>query len=302
MLGPDTIDEHPELENYPYPISLCKGIVYISPRDEKKYIASDKVIPVISRKQLNQFLLDMAIKAGAKFFEEKVLNIPQDNSKWRIDTNDSTHYVDIVVGADGANSLVRKATIGGYPEEHLALTCGYILIGIPENQYVTKFLDIEGYLWIISRSDHASAGIGAKLGTVSGKKLFNKLDAFLRDNYNRFQLETRYSALIPTATNSEFFNNPCCGDNWMLIGDAAGHVNPAVGEGIYYALGSAKLAAQAILNRDIHSYDKLWREKYGDTLREGAAFRQKLSMLPKDFAPLIGDLMFKQAIKESLDV
>ncbi len=65
----------------------------------------------------------------------------------------------------------------------------------------------------------------------------------------------------------EFFDLPSSGENWILVGDAAGHVNPITGAGILYSLWSAKLAADAIQNKDLKSYDKIWRNAYGDELR-----------------------------------
>jgi len=298
MLSPGTIDEHSELESYPYPLNLCNGIVYISTRNDRELVSSEKVIPVISRIELNRFLLDMAKNSGTEFIQKKVLDISQVNSQWIIETEDSRHKADLIIGADGANSIVRKATIGKIPKEHLSLTCGYILAGVPENQYITKFLDIEGYIWVISRVDHTSAGIGARLGTVSGKDLFKKLDDFLCENYPGFKIMKKYSALIPTATDESFFDKPCCGDNWLLVGDAAGHVDPVVGEGIYYALKSAKIAAQAILNENIYSYDTLWRERYGKTLKQNASFRQTLSILAQDYNPeIVAAMMYRLVLK-----
>jgi flavin-dependent dehydrogenase len=178
------------------------------------------------------------------------------------------------------------------------LACGYILTGVPEDQYITKFLDIKGYIWVFSRADHTSAGIGATFGTVSGKDLFKKLDDFLCENYPGFKIKKKYSALIPTAADESFFDKPCSGDNWLLVGDAAGHVDPVIGEGIYYALGSAKAAAQAIRVDDIHSYETLWRDKYGDSLKQSASSRQNLSIMAQDFSPeTIGAMMYSRAIR-----
>lgn len=297
MLRPETIDNHPELESYPYPLNRCNGITYISTRNDRTLVPSDKAMLVISRVDLNRFLLDMAINSGTEFIHKKVLNISQDNSQWIIKTDEKEHQVHFIVGADGVNSIVRKATIGKIHKKHLSLTCGYFLTDIPEHQYIIKFLDIVGYIWVFSRDNHASVGIGAKLGTVSSKFLFNKLDDFLYENYPGFKIVKKYSAFIPTATDEIFFDEPCCGDNWLLVGDAAGHVDPIVGEGIYYSLESAEVAAQAILSEDIHSYDTLWRERYGNDLKQRASFRQTLSNIAQDFnAEVIGALMYDRAI------
>jgi flavin-dependent dehydrogenase len=38
-----------------------------------------------------------------------------------------------------------------------------------------------------------------------------------------------------------------CGNGWTMIGDSAGLVDPITGEGLYYALRSAELCAEALL-------------------------------------------------------
>jgi len=63
-----------------------------------------------------------------------------------------------------------------------------------------------------------------------------------------------------------FFDEPCCGENWLLIGDAAGHVDPLTGEGIPYALWGAELASEAIRRGDILSFDTHWKQAYGKDL------------------------------------
>ena len=167
-------------------------MVYISTRNDRKRLALKKPIPVISRWELNRFLLDLAKNRGAEFIPKKVRHLSRNKKKWIIKADDDCRKADIIVGADGVNSIVRKATVGKLPQEHLSLTCGYILNGVPEGQFITKFLDIQGYIWVYSRVDHASAGIGATLGSISGRDLFKKLDGFLAENFKRFNIETKY--------------------------------------------------------------------------------------------------------------
>jgi len=61
---------------------------------------------------------------------------------------------------------------------------------------------------------------------------------------------------------------PCSGLNWILIGDAAGHVNPITGEGILYALWSAELASRALTEGNPSKFDVLWRGEYYPELVE----------------------------------
>jgi len=51
-----------------------------------------------------------------------------------------------------------------------------------------------------------------------------------------------------------------------LIGDAAGHVNPIIGEGIMYALLDGELAAQVVVENGPQRFEGLWREIYGWSL------------------------------------
>ena len=73
--------------------------------------------------------------------------------------------------------------------------------------------------------------------------------------------------MLPSASDPNFFKLPCAGSNWILIGDAAGHVDPISGGGILYALWGGELAAQAIVNNNPKLFDNSWKKAYGEILR-----------------------------------
>jgi flavin-dependent dehydrogenase len=85
----------------------------------------------------------------------------------------------------------------------------------------------------------------------------------------------RYAARIPGLAAETWDQRTTCGDDWALLGDAAGFADPVTGEGIYYALRSAELLAQAYLSGEFRSYEQLWRADFGAELRRAAQMRRR---------------------------
>ncbi|MBU2510107.1 hypothetical protein KJ966_02175 [bacterium] len=80
--------------------------------------------------------------------------------------------------------------------------------------------------------------------------------------------------MVPAIKSSGFFSQHCTGENWILIGDAAGQVNPIKADGIYYAIKSGKLAAEACIKNDLPSYDFMWRKTYGKLLSKHTHYNE----------------------------
>jgi len=57
-----------------------------------------------------------------------------------------------------------------------------------------------------------------------------------------------YSHVLPALETRAWKKNRVAGDGWMAVGDAAGLVDPITGEGLYYAMRSADLAAKTLLS------------------------------------------------------
>jgi len=61
----------------------------------------------------------------------------------------------------------------------------------------------------------------------------------------------------------------------VLLGDAAGFADPVTGEGIYYALRSAELFADAYLTGKPLAYEQRWREDFGRELQRASQMRRR---------------------------
>jgi flavin-dependent dehydrogenase len=220
---------------------------------------------VVSRRDLGEALLDRALlNDDLRFIPQRVTDVERTGGAWSLRTAASEMFsADFLVGADGVRSVVRRRVVGPIPRQHLGLAMGYLVRDMPDALIFQTFADLEGYLWSFPRPDHASVGIGSRLGAVPPRDLWQRLDRFLDDTCPGASRDRRWAALLPMAGDPTLWDTPCAGPGWALLGDAAGHVHPITGEGIAYALWSAELLAEAFGQGEPQVYKSLWREQYG---------------------------------------
>ncbi len=90
-----------------------------------------------------------------------------------------------------------------------------------------------------------------------------------------------YSHLLPSLETTSWKANRVAGEGWMAVGDAAGLVDPITGEGLYYAIRSADLAARALLSEagelaGRHAYRKLLRRDFAADLEFGSRLAKRV--------------------------
>jgi geranylgeranyl reductase family protein len=295
----DCLRRHQILEGSPFIdpriTNHLSRLTFVFPGEEA-YLLCEPPLAIVKRAQFDASLLGRAEVAGATVIRERVLDVltPGKCSDWEVRTREGTYVAGILVGADGVCSLVRRRTVGRIPPRHLALTVGYTLVGIPPGDGLIAFVGTEGYLWIFPRLDGtASAGVGARLGSDRAKSLWSKLDRFLQQRYDRVRILSRWTALLPAVCQPDFYASPCSGENWLLVGDAAGHVDPIWGAGIGLAMESGWLAARAIAVDDLGTYETTWRDSYGGFLKERSEAAGKAHALTQ----LVGVQVFGYILK-----
>ncbi|RLI39926.1 hypothetical protein DRO69_13640, partial [Candidatus Bathyarchaeota archaeon] len=274
-ISPFAQAKFPFIKNLPISIGGGNKLRIISPLDKETNIEGKQRCITVSRLEFDESLIKMATEAGAKLVKEKVIDVKNTKKGWIIITKKTKVFSEILVGADGVTSLVRKKTIGSFEKADLGFTYGYFVKGIENKIATIKFLKgKKGYIWAFPRVDHTSLGIGIPLSEAKGAK--RELDLFISKYYPKIDIISEWVALIPSITRLKTYEISVAGDNWILIGDAAGHVDPIFAEGILYALWSAELAAKAIVQINPRKFDKLWRREYGTKLIEGVKFKNLL--------------------------
>ena len=244
---------HKALEQYPFltaagnggnPIEDCE---LISPSGQRVRFQMQHPVAIFSREKLNRLVLERALCAGVKVCNERVTRIAGNLGDWQLETTRGEYEASYLVLAAGARNPFRSQFLSPIPPSDLMVTAGYFIPGCTSLMQIQFLKGITGYIWVFPRTDHVSAGVAGKMGEISTAELRRVLEQWLEENGFGLDGARFYSHILPSFRLHTFEALEACGDGWAMIGDSAGLVDPITGEGLYYALRSAELCAQALL-------------------------------------------------------
>jgi flavin-dependent dehydrogenase len=228
--------------------------------------------------------LDRAIRAGASFIKEKASSLEKRAGRWHIVTSTGGRWsARFLVGADGAASSCRRRLAGPLQKRDLSIAFGYNLEAdsLPHaarrtDEILIRFIrGLSGYIWAFPRVGAINFGIICKLGEVSSDRLRSMLEDFISEycfgNLPALRPMSFFGAKVPALAATSWPAHRASGPGWALIGDAAGFADPITGEGIYYALKSADLLADALLAGTAETYESLWRGAFGRELEHASS-------------------------------
>lgn len=252
-----------------------------------------------SRIVFDDYLLKMAKAKGATSYQGKaVASIDLNNKICRFRSGEEITY-DYIVGADGVNSIVAKSIFG---EPFNKQTIGFALeIEVDKKQSNRMVTDPEiyfgiarwGYGWIFPKKHTLTVGIGGvHAHNPDIKKEFNE---FLKTIFGEVPSGKIKGHYIPFG---EYRKTPGL-NNALLVGDAAGLVEPITGEGIAFAMQSGYFAALAILE-SMNSDQKtdvidIYKEKYSEI----ASALDHAKMLRYLIFPRLSEYLFVKALPKT---
>jgi flavin-dependent dehydrogenase len=263
--------QYPFLADGATPKKIIRQTVLSAPKSKAVTLSLDRPLLIYSRYDLNGMLLDRAQSAGAQLEKTRILNIERTGSRWLLRTKHGAMDADYCIVATGARNPLRN--FGTELTSNDAMSAlGYYIPG-DRNRIDIQFLpNLEGYIWVFPRCGHLSVGICGKGEPASALRA--RLERYMEEQGLSRDGATFYSHLLPCLETPAWKRNRVCGDGWMATGDAAGLVDPITGEGLYYAVRSADLAAKAILaeSPDIAgiAYRKLLRRDFMTDLEFGS--------------------------------
>ncbi|MCP9772203.1 geranylgeranyl reductase [Synechococcus sp. Tobar12-5m-g] len=256
--------------------------------DENEYIG------MCRREVMDGFLRDRAAGLGAQLINGLVQSIDTGVKRQGPYTLQYADYsaggptgeirtleVDLIVGADGANSRVAKAMDAGDYNVAIAFQ---ERIRLPKEEmsyyedlaemYVGTDVSPDFYGWVFPKYDHVAVGTGTM---QQNQSLIKSLQKGIRSRASARLLDGEVIKVEAHPIPEHPRPRRVVG-RMALVGDAAGYVTKSSGEGIYFAAKSGRMCAEQIVaasdggrtiptEKDLKVYIKKWDRKYGATYK-----------------------------------
>jgi geranylgeranyl reductase family protein len=226
---------------------------------------------LVTRSKFDQFLLQKALEAGSNLVTQKVMNYKEKEDHVEVLAGTEEYHSRFLVISSGCQNCLKDGIQERANRDQYNVS---IVTEIDEddekiNEQLHDTLDFHfdaaqtGYGWVFPHGGYYSVGIGGQASLLKG--LRGTMQNFLRKT--GFQGNYRlHGHKIPMGGISWKVASP----RVLLAGDSAGFVDPFTGEGVYYALRSGQIAAQAVLEQDpanvSKTYEAMCKKDFGEDL------------------------------------
>ena len=251
-----------------------KGLRFYSKSLSSILLESDLSIGIsTARDKFDAFLVDLAISSGSQLIQGNGLaemSIMKDKVECKLRNNELVESK-MVIGADGAKSTVamkslirqkwKRDEVGFCLEANIPLT-EEEKTKIESEIFEIYFIDIPmGYGWFFPKKNSVSVGIGGCLAHINQPRdILNNFCKVVSKIKKINLVVSDFSAHLAPAGG---FKRQVVAERVMLVGDAAGFIDPFTGEGIYYALRSGQIAANTCVKSiKEENYAKAFLKKY----------------------------------------
>jgi geranylgeranyl reductase family protein len=239
---------------------------------------------LVERASFDAYLLEKALEKGAScHFGERFQHSDDQGNVFTVRTDRENYLCRYLVGADGVHSQVarqnglitNRATSLAY-EARLRLPQG-------EQQKFAETITFDfgtllfGYGWIFPKNDHLNVGV---FRSWPGRKTNKKHLLRFIDQHPALHLSDLIDIRahpIPMGGEERSIHK----NNLLLVGDAANLADPWLGEGLYDALRSGRIAAEVIIQHASGGCENLsaYTEIVNQTLIKAMQYAQRLSLL-----------------------
>jgi geranylgeranyl diphosphate/geranylgeranyl-bacteriochlorophyllide a reductase len=237
-------------------VAQARSARMVSPSDVRVDIPIEGgFVGMVDREQFDEWLRERAAAAGVERADGRFEHLTEQPDgtvlvQWQSGGVARTALTRCVIGADGARSAVAHQAIAEWDRGRFVFAYHEIVKRpeqLPEGYDPARCdviyrgtLSPDFYSWVFPHGDTLSIGTGS---ADKGFSLRGAVGALRQQiGLERAVTVRKEGAPIPLKPLPRWDN----GRNVVLVGDAAGVVAPASGEGIYYAMASARMAAASV--------------------------------------------------------
>ncbi len=228
---------------------------------------------------------DADLSKGLKIISNtRFVGIEKEEIGYLIETDRGEYYADIVIGADGANSLLRRATDGKENIDYFRAVQFRIRSKCKRN-IVNVYIKNPFFAWSIPEDEDVM-----RVGIISDNP-YHDLLALLKKESIEGEVLEKFAGVVPLGRCQTQK------DRIFLVGDAACQVKPLSHGGLYYGMRCAEILVDCISQNRPNDYQKRWQERFGREINIGLKIRQIYTKLSQDNI----DKMFT-IFKENVDI
>lgn len=290
-------------------LNELKGAIFHPPSGKPLTITRNKVEAlVIDRASFDRELAMGAAKAGATFLmKTRCTNIKlghEPSVKVEGTNGKSEIHGRLIIGADGPNSLVARRAGLLRAARHINCAQAEVFADIDSSTvelYLSRAFAPGFFAWMVPAGDMCRVGLGASEGLPARSLLnFIKKHPTASKKIRGKNLLHLSAGLIPEPLTRKIYS-----DHVMLVGDAAGHVKPLTGGGIYLGLSCARLAVDIAASalggeptaKALQGYEITVRKKFGHEFELGLRARNLFKKLSDNTLGSVFELFAKPDIQ-----
>jgi geranylgeranyl reductase family protein len=308
----------PELKMFKKCMSMQLGTFDFESIEDLATIKFDNEAAYLTdRAEFDYALVQNAVSKGAELKQNLVVtDIKKESSQLIINGDDFSARSKYLLCADGVNgtsaSLLGLRNKWNNDEVGLCIESSITDYEPPTSPLNFYFGSVKwGYAWFFDKGNHASIGTGAvRKDATALRRLFNSFVE--HSGYTDSTENLKLNAWRIPATGG--ISGRIATGNALLLGDAAGLVDPFLGEGISYAIQSGKIAADCIIKNNVGDYRKKIEEEITGDLKYARILVKIVKLDPKRFVTLLandstiaqdyvkivlGDLTYRQFLKNT---
>ena len=244
---------------------------------------------------INREKFDKELSHGLDIeFKTRLLSLEKDRKRegYLLKTNKGDLYAEIVIGADGAKSQVRRFVL--QEESRLREARGDKKTNNQESnqerdfrknidyysgwqyriklekpfapkEFVQVYMseEIPFFIWVIPEDEYV-----ARIGIISRDDR-KKLNQFLKEEKIEGEIIEKIYGIIPLGLLPRIHL-----EKVALVGDAACQIKPLTGGGIYYGLKAAEILVDCIRENRLTEYELRWKRRYSKEIRSALRLRK----------------------------